>query len=154
LPHAWSPNEATPAPDLVEACGVGKDDYVFYSIFDWQERKGPNEMIEAFLRAFPNGEPVVLVLKANPGAAVISKSTLADIRRRVPSQARIEIRSEAWSEEQIAALQQRGDCYLSLHRGEGWNYPLFEAAGRGKSIVATGFSGPTEYLADTVHRLV
>ena len=154
LPHAWSPNEAAPAADLVKACGVRKDDYVFYSIFDWQERKGPNEMIEAFLRAFPNGEPVLLVLKTNPAAAAISKSVLADLRRRVPSQARIELRAEAWSEEQIAALHERGDCYVSLHRGEGWNYPLFEAAGRGKSVVATGFSGPTEYLDDQAHRLV
>jgi 2-polyprenyl-3-methyl-5-hydroxy-6-metoxy-1,4-benzoquinol methylase len=154
LPHAWFANEATPALDLVDASSVRKDDYVFYSIFDWQERKGPNEMMEAFLRAFPDGEPVVLVLKTNPGAAAISKSTLADLRRRVPSQARIEVRSEAWSEEQIAALHERGDCYVSLHRGEGWNYPLFEAGGRGKSIVATGFSGPTEYLDATVHHLV
>ena len=154
LPHAWAPNDTTPAPDLVEACGIQEGDFVFYSIFEWQERKGPNEMIEVFLRAFPEPAPVVLVLKTNPGAAAISKSTLADLRRRVPSQARIELRPEAWSEEQMAALQQRGDCYVSLHRGEGWNYPLFEAAGRGKSIVATGFSGPTEYLDATAHRLV
>jgi 2-polyprenyl-3-methyl-5-hydroxy-6-metoxy-1,4-benzoquinol methylase len=154
LPHAWAPNDTTCAQDLVEACGVREGDYVFYSIFDWQERKGPNEIIEAFLRAFPEPAPVVLVLKTNPSAAAISKSTLADLRRRVPSPARVELRPEAWSEEQIAALQERGDCYVSLHRGEGWNYPLFEAAGRGKSIVATDFSGPTEYLDATVHRLV
>jgi hypothetical protein len=35
-----------------------------------------------------------------------------------------------------------------------WNYPLFEAASRGKSIVATGFSGPVEYLDPSVHHLV
>jgi glycosyltransferase involved in cell wall biosynthesis/cyclopropane fatty-acyl-phospholipid synthase-like methyltransferase len=154
LPHAWVPRNAALASNLVEACRVREGDYVFYSIFDWQERKGPNEMIEAFLRAFPEPAPVVLVLKTNPGAAAISKSTLADLRRRVPSQARVELRPEAWSEEQMAAFQQRGDCYVSLHRGEGWNYPLFEAAGRGKSIVATGFSGPTEYLDAIAHRLV
>ena len=154
LPHAWAPNSATPAPDLIAACGIREHDFVFYSIFEWQERKGPNEMIEAFLRAFPEPSPVVLALKTNPGAARVAASTLADLRRRIPSQARIELRPEAWSEEQMAAFQQRGDCYVSLHRGEGWNYPLFEAAGRGKAIVATGFSGPTEYLDAAAHRLV
>jgi ADP-heptose:LPS heptosyltransferase/2-polyprenyl-3-methyl-5-hydroxy-6-metoxy-1,4-benzoquinol methylase len=154
LPHAWAPNRATPAPDLGTACGIRDDDFVFYSIFEWQERKGPNEMIEAFLRAFPEPGPAVLVLKTNPGAARVAASTLANLRRCVPSQARVEVRAEAWSEEQMAAFQQRGDCYVSLHRGEGWNYPLFEAAGRGKAIVATGFSGPTEYLDAAVHRLV
>ena len=154
LPHAWALNSATPAPDLVAACGIHEDDFVFYSIFEWQERKGPNEMIEAFLRAFPEPAPVVLVLKTNPGAARTAGATIAEIRRRVPSQARIEVRSEAWNEERVAAIHQRGDCYLSLHRGEGWNYPLFEAAGRGKAIVATNFSGPTEYLDAAAHRLV
>jgi ADP-heptose:LPS heptosyltransferase/glycosyltransferase involved in cell wall biosynthesis/2-polyprenyl-3-methyl-5-hydroxy-6-metoxy-1,4-benzoquinol methylase len=154
LPHAWAPNNASPAPDLVAACGIREDDFVFFSIFEWQERKGPNETIEAFLRAFPEPSPVVLALKTNPGAAQVAASTLAELRGRIPSQARIELRAEAWSEEQMAAFQQRGDCYVSLHRGEGWNYPLFEAAGRGKAIVATGFSGPTEYLDPTVHRLV
>jgi ADP-heptose:LPS heptosyltransferase/glycosyltransferase involved in cell wall biosynthesis/2-polyprenyl-3-methyl-5-hydroxy-6-metoxy-1,4-benzoquinol methylase len=154
LPHAWMPNTAKPAADLVRACGIREEDFVFYSIFEWQERKGPNEMIEAFLRTFPEPGPVVLVLKMNPGAAAISKVVLADLRRRCKSQARVELRAEGWSEEQIAALHERGDCYLSLHRGEGWNYPLFEAAGRGKSIIATNFSGPTEYLDDAAHRLV
>lgn len=154
LPHAWAPNNATPASDLVPASGIREDDFVFYSIFEWQERKGPNEMIEAFLRAFPEPAPVVLALKTNPGAARVAATTLAELRRRIPSQARVELRPAAWSEEQMAAFQQRGDCYVSLHRGEGWNYPLFEAAGRGKAIVATGFSGPTEYLDPAVHRLV
>lgn len=155
LPHAWAPNTARPAPDLIPAGGtIHRDDFVFYSIFEWQERKGPNEMIEAFLRAFPEPAPVVLALKTNPGAARVAHATLAELRRRIPSQARVELRPEAWSEEQMAAFQQRGDCYVSLHRGEGWNYPLFEAAGRGKAIVATGFSGPTEYLDPAVHRLV
>jgi ADP-heptose:LPS heptosyltransferase/2-polyprenyl-3-methyl-5-hydroxy-6-metoxy-1,4-benzoquinol methylase len=154
LPHAWAPNEATPASDLIPASGIRADDFVFYSIFEWQERKGPNETIEAFLRAFPEPAPVVLALKTNPGAARVAATTLADLRRRIPSQARIELFPAAWSEEQMTAFQERGDCYVSLHRGEGWNYPLFEAAGRGKAIVATGFSGPTEYLDAAVHRLV
>ena len=92
LPHAWAPNSASPARDLVSACGIREDDFVFYSIFEWQERKGPNEMIEAFLRAFPEPSPVVLALKTNPGAAGVAMSTLADLRRRFPSEARIELR--------------------------------------------------------------
>jgi ADP-heptose:LPS heptosyltransferase/glycosyltransferase involved in cell wall biosynthesis len=154
LPHSWMPNDLKPATDTVAACGIRENDFVFYSIFEWQERKGPNETIEAFLRAFPEPGPVVLVLKTNPGAARIAAATLEDLRRRIPSPARVELRAEAWSQEQIAALQKRGDCYVSLHRGEGWNYPLFEAAGRGKAIVATDFSGPTEYLDSAIHHLV
>jgi 2-polyprenyl-3-methyl-5-hydroxy-6-metoxy-1,4-benzoquinol methylase len=55
---------------------------------------------------------------------------------------------------QVEALHERGDCYVSLHRGEGWGYPLFEAASRGTPVVATNFSGPLEYLSDEDHALV
>jgi glycosyltransferase involved in cell wall biosynthesis len=48
----------------------------------------------------------------------------------------------------------RGDCYVSLHRGEGWGYPLFEAACRGKPVIATNYSGPIDYLDADHHYLV
>jgi 2-polyprenyl-3-methyl-5-hydroxy-6-metoxy-1,4-benzoquinol methylase len=64
------------------------------------------------------------------------------------------VRAEAWREARIAALHARGDCYVSLHRGEGWGYPLFEAATRGKPVIATGYSGPIDYLAPNAHCLV
>ena len=59
-----------------------------------------------------------------------------------------------WSDQQIEALSNRGNCYLSLHRSEGWCYPLFDAACRGKSIIATGDAGSMEYLNPREHRLV
>ena len=58
---------AMPAPPA----RIREEDFVFYSIFEWQERKGPAETIEAFLRALPEPASVVLVLKVNPGAAGI-----------------------------------------------------------------------------------
>ena len=155
LPHPWLPlpkREAAPGWD--ERCAIREEDFVFYSVFEWQERKGPCETIEAFLRAFREPAPVVLILKSNPGAASVAASALAEIRCRVPSAARVELRCDAWSDEQIEALQERGDCYVSLHRGEGWNCPLFDAACRGKAIVATGYSGPLDYLDPSVHHLV
>ena len=65
---------------------------------------------------------------------------MEQVRQQVRSEARIEIRSAAWSEAHIAALHERGDCYVSLHRGEGWGYPLFEAASRGTPVIATGYA--------------
>ena len=155
LPHALMPELSAPAAaEAIPEWGIRKSDFVFYSIFEWQDRKGPREMIEAFLRSFPAEPNVVLVLKSNSGAAGAATAMLGDLRRRVNSGARIEIRCEAWSEQQLAALHQRGNCYVSLHHGEGWNLPLFDAACRGKAIIATGYSGPMEYLDATVHSLV
>ncbi len=156
LPHVWMPRGANPSPndEQLRKWGIQNGEFVFYSIFEWQDRKGPREMIEAYLRAFPSDSGTVLVLKSNPGAAALAASTLADAPRRIPSSARVELRCEGWSETEIAALQSRGDCYLSLHRGEGWNLPMFEAACLGKPVVATGYSGPMEYLDPAAHQLI
>jgi hypothetical protein len=133
---------------------VSPSDFVFYSIFEWQDRKGPCEMLRAYFRAFPDGGAWVLALKTNPGAAGIGASTVDQVRQETGSVARVVLAAEAWNEAQIDALHERGDCYVSLHRGEGWGYPLFEAVTRGKPAIATGFSGPLDYLAPAAAHLV
>jgi 2-polyprenyl-3-methyl-5-hydroxy-6-metoxy-1,4-benzoquinol methylase len=155
LPHAIIPRNGTgpiPAPDTF--LGTGASDFVFYSVFEWQERKSPSEMLHAYLRAFPARQDTVLVLKTSPHAAAAAQQALEAARRRTPSSARVSIRAESWSESQMEALYARGDCYLSLHRGEGWGYPLFDAAVRGKPVVATGYAGPLEYLSAEFAQLV
>lgn len=155
LPHAVFParvngDAVTPA----EFLAVSDEDFLFYSIFEWQERKNPHGLIRSYLSAFPEECGTLLLIKANPGAAGAAREALAHARREVRSEARVEICAESWSEAQIEALQVRGDCYVSLHRGEGWCYPLFDAASRGKPIVATNYSGPLDYLDPQEHRLV
>jgi ADP-heptose:LPS heptosyltransferase/SAM-dependent methyltransferase len=153
LPHPWLPSQIG-ASGAGELPGIGASDFVFYSIFHWQERKSPRGLIESFLRAFPAEPDAVLVLKVNAEAARVAARELEELRRQTASSARVQIHSEAWPETRIEALHARGDCYVSLHRGEGWCYPLFEAAGRGTPVVATDYSGPLEYLDRDAHKLV
>jgi len=156
LPHPIfsSPSAGPGSHTLPVDLEIGAEDFLFYSIFEWQDRKGPGEVIEAFLRAFPAETGVVLLIKSNATAAQTGADTLAEMRKRVPSAARVLIRCEAWAEGEVAALHARGNAYVSLHRGEGWNLPLFDAACRGKPIIATGFSGPLDYLDPHAHCLV
>jgi ADP-heptose:LPS heptosyltransferase/glycosyltransferase involved in cell wall biosynthesis len=153
LPHALPPAQIG-VTRAREFPGIGAGDFVFYSIFQWQERKCPQGLIESFLRAFAADADAVLVLKVNAEAARVAARELEALRRQTGSEARVQIHGEAWPESRIEALHARGDCYVSLHRGEGWCYPLFEAAGRGTPVVATGYSGPLEYLDADAHKLV
>jgi 2-polyprenyl-3-methyl-5-hydroxy-6-metoxy-1,4-benzoquinol methylase/glycosyltransferase involved in cell wall biosynthesis len=153
VPIPASHDHRDPAAGL-EEFGVSAGDLVFYSIFEWQERKNPDGLIQAFLRSFPVKCDAVLVLKANPAAREVAKQTLERIRGASDSEGRVVLCCEAWSAARIAALHDRGDCYVSLHKGEGWGYPLFEAACRGKPVVATGFAGPLDYLDRKYHWLV
>jgi glycosyltransferase involved in cell wall biosynthesis len=149
LPHPLA--EATP-PARLALHGVSEHDFVFYTILPWQEHKNPTGTIEAFLRAFPRPCDAVLVLKCDHQAA--AAASLAAARQRTGGRGRVVIAAAAWNAAQTSALQQRGDCYVSLHRGEGWGYQLFEAAARGSLVVATGYSGPLDYLDPESHWLV
>jgi glycosyltransferase involved in cell wall biosynthesis/SAM-dependent methyltransferase len=155
LPHPVFPPIAdgdTPEPDAF--LNVAEDEFVFYAVFEWQERKGPHETIEAYLSAFAADDRAVLVLKTNAGASEVARRALREARERRRSDARVEVRAEDWSEAGVEALHGRGDCYVSLHRGEGWGYPLFEAVCRGKPVIATAYSGPLDYLDPEAHGLV
>ena len=76
------------------------------------------------------------------------------VRAATGGRGRVVLCCEAWSEARIPALHDRGDCYVSLHNGEGWGYPLFEAAARGKLVIATDYAGPRDYLDPQRHWLV
>jgi len=133
---------------------VGDEEFVVYSIFEWQKRKNPAAMIRAYLKAFDGGERTVLLIKTDTKARSEAERTLSDERAETRSSARVELRCEHWDDAAIGALHHRGDCYLSLHSGEGWCYPLFDAVCRGKPAVATQYSGPLDYLDPAVHCLV
>jgi glycosyltransferase involved in cell wall biosynthesis/SAM-dependent methyltransferase len=157
LPHPAPVAALRDARDPADGCneiGVSASDFIFYSIFEWQERKNPDGLIEAFLRSFSRIGDAVLVLKANPAAHDVAKQTLERIRGALGCEGRVVLCCEVWSEARIAALHDRGDCYVSLHKGEGWGYPMFEAACRGKPVVATDFAGPLDYLDRKYHWLV
>jgi ADP-heptose:LPS heptosyltransferase/SAM-dependent methyltransferase len=154
LPHAAVPPMGASPPQPGGRLCIRAGDFVFYSIFEWQERKCPLSHMTAYLRAFPEDGPHVFVVKSNPGARDVARSALEEARRQTGSAARVEIHCDGWSDCEIEELHHRGDCYVSLHRGEGWCYPLFEAACRGTPVVATAYSGPLEYLNDTAHQLV
>jgi glycosyltransferase involved in cell wall biosynthesis len=154
LPHAVLPRRVNGhVVDADRLIGSSPDDFVFYSIFEWQPRKGPGEMLRAYFEAFPDDERVVLAFKVRSAAAAAAARAVDEARRQTGSTARVSILTDHWGDPEIEALHRRGDCYVSLHRGEGWGYPLFDAAARGNPVVATGFSGPLDYL-DERARLV
>jgi glycosyltransferase involved in cell wall biosynthesis len=152
-PHAVPPERPSGPPDWSGLPLVKEDEFVFYSTLIWQERKYPEGILAAYLSAFSESDKVVLFLKvrARPG---LPEHILEQARSAIPSGARVVILNEMLTDGQIAALTARGDCYLSLHRGEGWCYPLFEAACRGTPVIATAYSGPLDYLNDDDHNLV
>jgi glycosyltransferase involved in cell wall biosynthesis len=47
---------------------------------------------------------------------------------------------------ELLALLNRADCYVSLHRSEGFGLNMADAMAIGKPVIATGYSGNMEFM--------
>jgi glycosyltransferase involved in cell wall biosynthesis len=164
VPH---PVRTLPPPcfsraEINRQLGLKEDSFVFFSTGSWQERKNLLGVLDAFLRAFPDEPDAILLIKTYFGfasermvhaliAMAIERANSVDKQKAA---ARIQLCGSFLPEECMTSLAQRADCYVSLYRGEGWCYPLFDAACNGTPVIATAYSGPMDYLDPRYHRLV
>ena len=144
MPHAIEVKDlAEPGP---EVWPIPAGQFVFLFMFDYHsfpERKHPLGLLQAFQRAFSARDNVHLVLKGtdsrrNPG---YHQRLLAEAR---PGQ--VTIIDRYLDRPVINGLLQRCDCYVSLHRSEGFGLTMAEAMYLGKPVIATGYSGNLDFM--------
>ena len=123
------------------------DGFVFLFAFDFfstLQRKNPLGLVEAFKRAFEPGEGPTLLLKTiNAGFRPEARERL---RYAIGDRDDIRIVDAMVEPAEMAALFRRADCYVSLHRAEGFGLTLAESMALGKPVIATGFSGNTDFM--------
>jgi glycosyltransferase involved in cell wall biosynthesis len=121
--------------------------FIFLFSFDFfsvLERKNPVGLIEAFSRAFRPGEGPVLVIKSING----DKRSLEMEKLKYAARSRPDIilRDGYLSEIEKDTLSALSDCYVSLHRSEGFGLTIAEAIALGKPAIATAYSGNLEFM--------
>ena len=136
------------------------DVVVFYTISRWDQRKQPAAVIHAFAEAFTRADPVALVVKTTPftqfpipggwgGDSGILGTTMLEVARILrdyPNPPLVGCEIEEWEPARIAGLHTRGDCFVSLTHGEGWDLGTFDAATYGNPVITTGWGGALAYL--------
>jgi len=128
--------------------GIPENKYTFLFYFDmasYSARKNPRAVLKAFKDAFPSGkEEVSLVVK------VMGNDHHADELRELMSESkndsRVIILSGVLSHEEIAGLVKACDCFVSMHRSEGFGRGLAEAMYFGKPVIGTNYSGNTDFM--------
>jgi glycosyltransferase involved in cell wall biosynthesis len=129
-----------------ERLGVNEDEFLFLFAFDVHshiERKNPAAAIEAFRRAFSPADSARLVLKCVNGGA---NPDGLDQLRQLAHGARVEIHDGYWSADEMRDLMAACDAYVSLHRSEGTGLTITDAMALGKPVIATGWSGNTDFM--------
>jgi len=126
-----------------------KDAFVFLIIFDFQshmQRKNPQASIRAFLDAFPSysdeKQRYHLIVKSHHG----SSSDISHVKAMAKNDPRVHFLSDVLSDDDHKALQDRADCYISLHRSEGYGMNLLEEMGHGVPVIATNYSGNVDFF--------
>ncbi len=155
VPHGISVNEFE-GIEPYNIVGISDEDYVFYSIFQWTERKHPIALIKAYWYAFRHpGDAVALVLKvyrsnySEPEKNAI-RATVRKLKQVTPADhhPKIYLILDILSHDEMLGLHARGDCYASLDRGEGFGLSPFTAGACGNPIIVTNFGGATEYAKE------
>ena len=133
--------------------GLPDDAYLFCFSFDLNSsihRKNPEACLRAFQEAFPPGEPtprpVGLVIKTHRPAG--DAPQWEALKQAAAGDARIRIIEETLSRPELLALYGNCDCFLSLHRAEGFGRGIAEALLLGLRVIATGYSGNVDFCRD------
>ena len=121
--------------------------FLFFFMYDYHStsaRKNPLGVIEAFRRAFPEGSGAKLVLKS------INHENLPEHHEAVAvaaaGHADIHLASRYVSADEKNAMVASCDCYVSLHRSEGFGLTPAEAMYLAKPVIATAYGGVVDFM--------
>ena len=138
------------APSPVESFdrdyfGLPKEPFIFLAMYDTRsmaERKNPKAALNAFIAAFDaEDESATLVLKVNNA----TDESMIALREIIGTRRNIIVLTDDHSKSEIDSLINAVDCFVSLHRSEGFGLGPAEAMSLGKSVIVTNWSGSTDY---------
>lgn len=107
-------------------------------------RKNPVDTVRAFRRAFGDDPSARLIVKISN--ADVFPAGMLELERAAGDVPTIEFVSETLTPTQIDELYDCADVLVSLHRSEGFGLTIAEAMLRGIPVVATDWSGSTDFF--------
>jgi len=124
--------------------------FTFFANFDLLSsvvRKNPFAVVQAFMNAFGKRSDVRLIVKSwESQRAQLERTPLLQITKDFPS---IQFVHDDLDDEGMRTLIDSCDAYVSLHRSEGLGLGMLEAMCSGLPVIATAYSGNTDFLDAT-----
>ena len=143
--------------------GLPESSYLFLFYFDFRsyiERKNPFAVLEAFERvcAARPKEDIRLVIKLNrPMGPSRWEADFPRFMKAIKQSKCIDkiiIIDKVITDNEVKNLVRCCDCFISLHRSEGYGRGMAEAMFLGKPVIATGYSGNLDFMNEANSLLV
>ena len=132
--------------------GLPVDRFMFlftFSHLSYAARKNPVATVEAFRRAFPEpgefevaGGPILVLKSSSPDVEPEASAALHEMLE----EGRVVVLDDYLSRAETDALTAAADCYVSIHRSEGFGLTVAEAMACRTPVIATGYGGVTDFL--------
>lgn len=132
--------------------------YAFLFFFDFRSyasRKNPFAVIDAFAelrKSRPNAD-TCLVIKVSGGDA--APQAVESLKAAIaPHRGKVVLIDQSMTDNDTKNLVRASDCFVSLHRSEGFGRGLAEAMSLGKPTIATNYSGNLDFMSEDTALLV
>jgi glycosyltransferase involved in cell wall biosynthesis len=148
MPHAIS--FARPAGDFRAKFGLPRDQYLFLFLYDlnsYSERKNPAAVLEAFRRSGLAGQGAALVIKVHNSAG--NPADFARLQRAAAELPGTVLIDRTLTRTEVYELESACDCFVSLHRSEGFGFAVAECMYLGKPVISTDWSATAEFVDST-----
>ncbi|WP_430449989.1 glycosyltransferase [Rhodophyticola sp.] len=130
---------------------------VAFDSFSFVQRKNPLGVLAAFQKAFRGIDTAHLIIKTQ-NRDHVSDPMQERIWKRadamIAADPRIHVINETLTYEALVDLKAASDCYISLHKSEGWGFGMIEAMNLKVPVVCTGYSGNMDFCSERTAWLV
>jgi glycosyltransferase involved in cell wall biosynthesis len=143
--------------------GLAESSYLFLFYFDFNsyiDRKNPFAVVETFEKvcsARPGADTylvIKLIRDVNSSVANLGFPRLVEAVNHCRYGDRVVIVDRVFGDNEAKNLVRCCDCFVSLHRSEGYGRGPAEAMFLGKPVIATGYGGNLEFMNETNSCLV
>ena len=119
---------------------------VFFNCGKWEIRKGHDLIVDAFNQAFtPEDDVELWMMCGNPFFSDEENDEWEQLYLKSPLGSKVKIISRQPTQKEVYNIMRETDCGVFPARAEGWNLELLEMLSCGKHIIATDYSGHTEF---------